>query len=147
MAAQWPLVVARLLELLPTLPGWSGVDVLDGPPVTAEVPTDYATVGYVADDNAGAYTTVQDPNGFLSVEDGTVRSQLSCVTGDVDLASTRIRAFALADALDAAVRADRTLGVLSPAGTSELVVDVITAQNGNGSGQSLIFTLHYQTVT
>jgi hypothetical protein len=147
MATQWPLVVARLVALLPTLPGWAGVTVFDGPPVTAEVPTDYVTVGYVADDKAGDYNTVQDDNGFQRVETGTVRSQLSCVTGDVDLAGTRARAFTLMDAVDAAVRADRRLGVLSPYGTSGLAVEVITVQNANGTVQALIFTLHYQTVT
>jgi hypothetical protein len=147
MATQWPLVVARLVALLPTLPGWSGVTAFDGPPVTAEVPTDYVTIGYVADDHAGSYDTVQDPSGFRWVETGTVRSQLSCVTGDIDLAGTRARVFVLMDAVDAAVRADRRLGVLSPEGTAELAVDVITVQNANGTAQSLIFTLHYQTVT
>ena len=106
MATQWPLVVARLNALLPTLAGWDVVTVFDGPPVTADVPTDYVTVGYVADDQAGTYSQTQDPNGFQYVEVGTVRSQLSCITGDLDLASVRARVFALMDAVDAAVRAD-----------------------------------------
>lgn len=44
MAAQWPLVVAKLLELLPTLDGWDQVRVLDGP-VRGPTPKQYATVG------------------------------------------------------------------------------------------------------
>ena len=148
MAAQWPLVVARLLTLLPTLPGWSAVTVIDGPLVSADVPTDYVTVGYVEGDNAGAYTTTQDPNGSQWAEAGTVRSQLNCVTGDADLAGMRTRVFALADAFEASVRADRTLGgVLCTYGTSELDVDVLSLQNSSGTAQQLTFTLRYFTVT
>ena len=150
MATQWPRVVARLLTLLPTLPGWSAVAVYDGLPITLDTPTDYITVGYVANPNqvAGAYSTVQDPNGFQWAETGTVESQLNCTTGDADLPGMRARAFALADALDASVRADRTLGgTLSPAGTSELDVSVESLENGAGTAMSLLLTLHYQTVT
>ena len=147
MAAQWPLIVARLLALLPTLSGWSGVTVIDGPLISADVPTDYITVGYVADDQAGTGNTTQDPNGFQYVEIGTVRSQLNCETGDSDVAGMRARVFALYNAIDAAVRADRTLGVLSPAGTSELGYEVLSAQNAKGTAQSLVITLLYQTVT
>jgi len=147
MATQWPLIVARLVALLPTLSGWSGVTVIDGPLVSADVPTDYVTVGYVADDQAGTYNMQQDPNGFQYIEVGTVRSQLNCSTGDADLVGMRARVFALIDSLDAAIRADRRLGVLSPAGTSELEVEVLSMQNANGTAQSLVFTLMYQTVT
>ena len=147
MATQWPLVVARLLTLLPTLPGWAAVSVLDGPLISADVPTDYVTVGYVDNDQAGSYTQTQDPNGFQYIETGTVRSQLNCTTGDTDLMGMRTRVFALMDAIEAAVRADRRLGVLSAAGTSELDVDVLSLQNSAGTAQQLTFTLHYQTVT
>ena len=121
--------------------------VLDGPLISADVPTDYVTVGYVDNEQAGSYNQVQDPNGFQYVETGTVRSQLNCTTGDTDLAGMRARVFALVDAVEAAVRLDRRLGVLSPAGTSELVVDVLSLQNSAGTAQQLTLTLHYQTVT
>jgi hypothetical protein len=147
MAAQWPLVVARVVALLPTLPGWDQVTVFDGPPVTADVAADYVTVGYVADDNGGMYVQVQTPDGFRYEETGTIRSQLTCVTGDTDLASVRVRAFTLMDAIGAAVRADRRLGVLSPEGTTELNVDVLSLQTSGGAAQSLVFTLHYLTIT
>jgi len=148
MATQWPLVVNRLVALLPTLPGWSDVTVIDGLPLTADVPTDVVTVGYVSDDNAGAYTTIQDDSGFQWQESGTVRCELSCVTGDTDLASMRTRMFGLLDSLEASIRADRTLGgVLSPQGTSELEVSVISDQGVSGAEQSAVFTLTYFTIT
>jgi hypothetical protein len=147
MATQWPLVVARLLVLIPALPGWDQVSIFDGPPVTDDVPVDYLTVGFVDNDTAGSYTQVQDPNGFQYVETGLVRSQLTCTSGDTDMASDRARVFALVDALEAAVRDDRRLGVLSPAGTSELEVEVLSLQTSGGSSIALMFTLHYTTVT
>lgn len=147
MATQWPLVAQRLVALLPTLPGWDQVAVFDGPPITGDDPPFYCTVGYVEDDQSGNYTTTQDPNGFQRIEAGEVRSQLVCRTGEDDLAGMRTQAFALTDALDAAIRADRRLGVLSPQGTSDLVVDVLSVQNEAGTAQALVIALHYTTVT
>ena len=147
MASQWPLIVGRLVALLPTLTGWSNVVVIDGPLISADVPDDYITVGYVADDQAGTGNSVQADDGFRRVETGTVRSQLNCVTGDTDMAGMRNRVFALYNAIDAAVRADRRLGVLSPEGTSELEFEVLSLQNAAGTAQSIVITLLYQTVT
>jgi len=147
MATQWPIIKARLIALLPTLPGWSGVTVINGPLVSADVPDDYVTVGYVADDQAGTFNTQQDPNGFQRIEVGTIRSQLNSTTGDTDLDAVEARMFALFDSLDAAVRADRRLGVLSPAGTSECEGEVLSLKNANGTAACLVFTLLYQTVT
>jgi hypothetical protein len=145
--AQWPSVVARLVELLPTLSGWESVAVFDGPPVTGDNPLQYATVGFVADDHAGTYTTTLGPNGQQTVETGTVNSQLVCRTGDTDVPSMRSQAFALMDALDAEVSRDRRLGVLSQEGTTDLAVDVLADQTGDGTAVSLAFTLTYFTVT
>jgi len=149
MATQWPLIAERLLGLLPTLSGWTDVQVFDGPPVTGDIPADYATVGYVSDSQAGTYSLMQDDDGFQWGETGTIRSQLTCVTGDEDgLADCRTRAFALMDSVETYVRSDRTLGgVISPAGTSQLDVEVVSMQSGNGSGQTVVFTLTYYTVT
>lgn len=148
MAAQWPLIVAHLVELLPTLPGWDQVTVFDGPPITGDDPPSYATVGYVENDQAGTYTQVQDPDGFSRQEGGDVRSQLVCRTGDDDLAGMRTLLFSLVDALDDHIRADRRLdGVLSPQGTSELVVDVLSLQTETGTAQTAVIALHYTTIT
>lgn len=148
MATQWPLVVNKLVTLLPTLSGWTNVTVYDGAPVTGDIPVDYATVGYVADDQAGTYNLIQDPDGVQWQEAGTVRSQLTCVTGDADLSTMRTRTFALVDALETYVRNNRTLGnTLSPEGTTELTVEVLSIQSGTGAGQTVIFTLQYFTVT
>jgi hypothetical protein len=148
MAAQWPRVVARLVALLPTLSGWDQVTVYDGQPVTEAKPTKYATVGYVhGNDHAGTYSTTQAGDGFRYAETGQVIGQLVCATGSVDLPGMRVTAFGLLDQIDLAIRADRTLGVLSPEGTTDLSVDPLPASNKQGTALALVFTLTYYTVT
>lgn len=147
MAAAWPLVKRRLVAHLPSLAGWADVEVFDGPPVTGDVPTDFVTVGFVlGEDFAGSYE--QTRNGENSwqgalEEVGTIRSELVCATGEVDLADVESRAFALVDAWEAWVSADETLGVLGPSSTASLAVDVQPAQTTGGAVQRLTVTLSY----
>lgn len=146
MATRWPAVRARLVELLPTLPGWSTVSVYDGPTVTGEVPWEFATVGYVTDeDAAGSFEHERSGDGFRVEERGFVRCELVVASGDTDLAAVRARAFELIDALEQEIRRDRTLGVLSREGTARLVVDVIPVQNQAGAAQRLAFSVDYFT--
>ncbi|GAC1374656.1 MAG: hypothetical protein NVSMB4_02320 [Acidimicrobiales bacterium] len=147
MSAQWPKVVNRLLTLLPTLPGWSGVTLFDGPPVTGDNPNLFATIGYVKDDQAGNYTSTQHDDGFNRHETGEVKCELVVNSGDPGLSGVRAQAFALMDALDASLRSDRRMGVLSPEGTSTLVVDVLSITDPAGTAQALTFAVHYTTVT
>ena len=147
MSAMWPILVDRLVSLLPTLPGWSGVAVYDGPPVTADAPVDYVTVGYVlGEDFGGTYEQTRNGEGGWQralEESGTVRSEVVCTTGDVDLPSVRARAFALVDAWDAEIARDETLGVLGPSSSSSLSVDVEPAQTTGGAVQRLTVTFSY----
>jgi len=145
--ALWPLVVDRLVQLLPGLPGWAGVSVFDGPPATGSTPAQFATVGYVAGEaTSGNYTRQQAPDGFRYEETGSVVSQLVCETGDVAIPSMRLAVCGLADQIDAAIRLDRTLGVLSPEGYCTVLVDVVPLSNQQGTGVALTFTLTYYTV-
>lgn len=141
--AAWPLVFDRLVAHLPTLPGWSGVTVYDGEPVTGDVPTDFVTVGFVpGEDFAGSFEQV--PIQWALEESGTVRSRLASQTGDTEvLAARRAHVFALAAAWQAWVVSDPTLGVLSPSSTASLSMDVEPVQNGSGSAVALIVTLTY----
>ena len=146
MSAAWPTVADRLVALLPTLPGWTGVPVYDGPPVTADVPPTYVTVGFVVgEDFGGSYEQTRNGEGWQGAleESGTVRSEVVCTTGDTDLPTMRSRAFALVDAWDAAIADDETLGVLGPSATSSLAVDVQPIQNTGGTVQRLTVTLSY----
>lgn len=144
MAAAWPVIVDRLVVVLPTLAGWAGVPVYDGPPVTGEDPPDFVTVGYVAgEDFGGSYEQTPPAGPWLIEETGTIRSQIVCSTGGVDLPAMRARAFALADAWQAWVTSDPTLGVLNPSSTAALAVDVEPVQTTNGAVQRLVVTLTY----
>lgn len=139
----WPTLKNRLVALLPTLDGWAGTVVYNGPPVTAAVPTSYATVGFVVgEDFAGSAEQVTGI-GDIDSEAGTIRSEIVCTTGAVDLPSMEAAAFALFDSWNAAVRADRTLGVLPKGSTCSLAVDVDPRQSGDGASQRLTVTLTY----
>lgn len=142
-AAWWQAIITKTVATLPTLSGWSTVSVFDGPPVTADAPRDYVTVGFVQGEAfAGSYDRVRGIANLVE-EAGTIRSELVCLTGDVDLPTVRARAFALADAWEAWVEADQTLGILGPSATASLAVDVAPAQTTEGAEQRLVLTLSY----
>lgn len=144
--SSWRTVHARLVELLPTLPGWSGVPVFDGPPVTGEVPQAYCTVGFAfEEDSAGSFEHERAGNGFQLEETGGVRCELVATVGETDLARVRALAFDLLDEVEKTIRADQTLGVLPPASTTNLAVDVVPAQTTTGAQQRLPFTVGYFT--
>lgn len=147
MASQWPLVHARLVAIVQGLSPAPEVT-YDGPPVTGDAPSTYATVGYVyGEDSAGDFST-DTTNAYQIAETGTVRGELVATSGATDIAAVRAQAFAMADALEVAIRQDRTLGkVLSPAGTATLRVDVVPAQTTSGATQRLPFTVDYFTTT
>lgn len=148
MSTQWPLVADAIATLAPTLPGWSGVTVFNGMPTGSGSPAVYFTVGYVPDNaGGGTYSIQQAPEGFRWTETGIVRSQLVCTAGGGDPLALRTQAFALADAFDAAARADRTLGVLSRDSRLVIDVEVQAARNETGVAAALVIAAHYQTTT
>jgi len=149
MAAAWPAVVARLLVLMPTLPGWTTIEVFDGHPVTADPTLDYITVGYTtSDDNGGQFVQVRNTDGWSTDEVGDVRCHLACQAGDTDLSAVRARAFTYVESLRKALHDDQTLGgTLSANATIELAVDVISVQGSNGVAQSLLLQVRYSTET
>jgi hypothetical protein len=149
MAAQWPLVVDRLLYLLPTLPGWNVVSVFDGA-LYDNANAVYCTVGHAFDGvsaTAGSYTSTQTADGFQRLEAGTVVGELVSTDSDPEQPTDRGVVFDLMDAFETYVRNDRTLGVLSHEGTSDLTVEVNTSQNVPGSSYALRWALNYTTVT
>lgn len=143
----WPRVVDALVAILPTLPEWSGVPVFDGPPVTSSNPTTYCTVGYVEDDDAGSYERDERRSDYRVQETGEVRCHVVAQSGSTnDLPALRARVFALADAFEASVRADQSLGgVLSADGTTTVTASVRSVQNEQGAGQSLVLAVRYLT--
>jgi hypothetical protein len=141
-------VKAWLVATIPTLPGLSDVVAYAGPQVTGDNPLRYVTVGYVADDHGGQYQKLQTDDGSVWQEIGEVRCQIVAQSGDTDTAANELQAFAIADALEVAVRADRRLGgTLSPDGTSEWATEVHSVIDQNGTATALVHSLRYTTVT
>jgi hypothetical protein len=148
MAAQWPLVVSRLVEFLPTLPGWDQVTVCDGAAFDVKTAL-YNTVGHATDGvntQAGNYTKTLTGEGSQYAESGSVVCQLG-IGMDGDLSALRSTLFSLFDQLEAAIRADRRLGVLSQEGTCDLTVDLSSAQMIAGVSYAITWSLDYFTVT
>lgn len=144
MSTQWPIVVSRLVALLPTLPGWSAVSVYDGQPLTSAPAGSLCTVGYIEDEDAGNYTDAASVIGnMFTTEAGEVRCRLVVSDGGSTMATVRASAFALADALRDHLRGDPLMGVLPQGSTTSLRVGIGSAQNGQGAGQRLDFILSY----
>jgi hypothetical protein len=148
MAVSWPQIVTHLVATLQSLPGWSDVVVFDGPPNTGDDPTDYCTVGWIDDDNAGSFG-LEHTEDFLTTESGIVRGQIVAQSGDDVLTFVRARACALFDALDAHLRADQTLGgALGIAPTAILASDAMRPEvTSMGVVQTIEWSLAYQVQT
>ena len=147
MGSAWPPVVTAMVGILPTLPGWSGVQVFDGPPNTEQEFGSYITVGHqVGSDTGGSFTQDYADDGIFWQEAGDVVCRLVVQTGDNDLPTVRTNLFALLDPLQQHLQADRWLGgVLSADGWSNLTVDPLVVEDSSGTAMSLLITLHYYT--
>ena len=145
----WPVVKSGLVALLPTLAGWGSapgrraVSVYNGPVVTGDAPTTFVTVGFVPGEDFGGSYEQDRGLGDMPIETGAIRSELVCSDGGTDMPAVEARAFDLIDALQAAVDADPTLGVLPQGSTSSLAVDVQPSQTTGGAVQRLTVTLTY----
>jgi len=141
MNAALPAVLDRLVALLPTLPGWSGVGVFDGPTLTRDALPTFVTVGFVDGEDFGGTFEPGESLGDFWEEAGTVRSEIVSQTGDDDIAGCRARAFGLFSAWQAAQQADQTLGGV--VASSRLSADLQPVQNTGGSAVRLAVTLTY----
>lgn len=151
MSAQWPLIVKQLANVwLPGLNGWGGVTVSQGRLVGTGQPNQYCTVGFVEGDEtrAGSYRQTRDPDGTRYQETGNILSQIITRTAATDIPGQQDVLFAMCDAFEASVRADRTLGgVLSRDSNLDLLVEVLTNVTTGGTAESAVLTLNYYTVT
>lgn len=144
MAAWWPVVHGRLLELIPTLDAFTEATVLyDGPPANEKGAKQWAAVGSSSVDNsAGSYDQPDSPVDGMRDETGTVLCEFVEWSGDDDLPTQRAFVFALADDLEAAIRADQTLNVLPSTATCALSATVVPARAA-GTTQRLIVNVSY----
>lgn len=149
MALQWPLVVARLLTVLPNLSGWDVVTVFEGAAYDNSKSV-FCTVAHSDDGmttTAGQFVTAQSADGFQYAETGHVACQLTYTDDKAPPDVLRDKVFGLFNAVDAAIRADRRLGVLSPEGSAALDVSVTSMQVIQGAGLTVPFSITYFTVT
>jgi hypothetical protein len=125
MSAYWPVVQARLVELLPTiLP--AGVVVIDGPFAgTEKGARQYVTVGATSEGAGGSYEQPDSPIDGVREERGEVVCELVDWSGDVDTPTKRAAVFAWADLIEASIRSDQTLGVMPAGSVSALAGDLV----------------------
>lgn len=148
LATQWRLLKARVVELAPTLPGWTGViqAVYPGPPPNTP-PGKYATIGFTGGGESGSYTQDQDPSGYEVSEVGNLHGEIGCSIGDNDPLITENLVFDALDGLLGAIVADRRLGVLPPESSLGMGVTLAPTRNRQGTGYIARFLLSYTSVT
>lgn len=138
----WPVIKARLVTALPTLPAFATTTVYDGPPT--DRPGQYLTVGYVEGGEFGGEFDMPDsPIDTLRDELGSVIGEIVAWSGDDTLPALQDATFALFNAIDAWVRADQTLGVMPSGATAVLggaFVPVLTKQAGATARLALTLT-------
>jgi hypothetical protein len=142
MAFMWPQIKTWLVTNLPTI---TGVPVFNGPPVSGDNPTSYITVGWTGTgDSAGDFQQTYADDGLGMLEDGTVLCDFVAQSGDIDLAGSETTVFAMADALNQALRADKSLGgLLDEPATIWLQISPQAIQNKAGSAVPLLVSVQY----
>lgn len=150
----WPIVAQRLVTLLPTLSGWSGVAVYDGASPgqgSGVAPSLFAVVG-AADPEGDAGDFSHTPRGadYRVREEGRVRCEVVAWTGEASEAAfiaQRARVFALLDPVEAYIRAHPDLGVLRPGAASQLAAAVYPTYITKGTSVRALVTVSYESYT
>ena len=128
---------------MPSLaPGWV---VFDGPAGSQESgKKQYILVGASTDGNSGTFDRPDGTTEVMRHETGTVIVELNSWSGDTSAAAARrAECFAVHDALEAAILADQTLGVLPVDTTTALSGDITTPSNGKSA--RLVLSVNYTT--
>lgn len=141
-------VLAALVTIFGTAVGTTA-SVYDGLPATSAADTAFVVVGDDGDPTSGdtpAGTVTQarmlDRIDGRTTETGDVTCALICQTGDDDLPGLRSTSRGLMAQLEAAVRADRTLGGVVIRSNVD-TVDLWQIRNANGAAVRRVFTVHY----
>lgn len=143
MSAYWPVLQARLFALMPTLAGSEWV-VFDGPAGGQESGKQkYILVGASTDGEGGNYDQPDDPVTTMRAETGSVTVEINSWTGDKAAPTRRAECFAIANALEALIRADQRLGVLPPSSTTALSADIVLPTKGTSA--RLVLSVNYTT--
>ena len=109
MTSTVPAALAALVALCRS--GLSETDVYDGPPVGGDYP-DWVGIGY--DPGTSEVVTVTTDWSQLGAQRHEERYDIACTlgsnSGDLSMTDRRVRAYALLDAVAAALASDYTLG-------------------------------------
>jgi len=151
----WPVVKQRLVVLLPTLSGWTGVVVHNGKPRENIGAHEWISVGWSTFGpqggsrgsglgDSGSWSHTDEAVTGMRAETGDVLCELVVWGGDESKAPDyEQRAFDLVNALDTSIRADERLGVLPNSSTTSLGAEVISGQDKSGATTRLILTVSY----
>lgn len=141
----WPKIPPAILALAPTITGWADVTVYNGEPVPRPSDGRYFIVGLVTDEtSAGTFNQEPGTVDGLRDESGEVRCELAIGVGESDVLDVVLSdAYVLLNALDAALRADETLGgVLTGASFVTLAGDFVPIKS-NGTAVRVPLSIQY----
>ncbi len=141
----WPKVRAALPAFVASVHGWGSVEVFNGPPVTQGAPADWCSVGFVKDEgSAGDFNQEQGDLDGCREETGEIRCELVLKGDEGSMTELHLRASAYLDALDAALRADQSLGGLLGQGDSVVLgADFLPVQNTSGASVRVAMSIQY----
>jgi hypothetical protein len=141
VSAWWPVLQQRLVELLPTLVDDDWL-VFDGPAAGRESgKAKYILVGASTDGEGGSYDQPDDLVTTMRAEEGVVVVEVNSWTGDKAAPTRRAECFAVADALEAAIRTNQKLGVLPESSTTALSAEIVTPTKGTSA--RLVLSVNY----
>mgnify|MGYP006921373417 CR=1 FL=1 len=127
-----------------------GVLVTDGLPVTQDRVNDLLVIGATSDEEETGASLTQDWHdlGAAASRDEIVRIRcyVRSQVGDVDVAGTRSRAFAVVAAVEALLRADIDLGLGQVLNASVVEANYIVSQSTNGTAVWVPFTVRVRAL-
>ncbi|MGV4984515.1 hypothetical protein ACVB8X_13925 [Streptomyces sp. NRAIS4] len=145
-----PQLIDALVAVLQAAAGLDGVKVVDGPLVSDSAVSEFVFVGYDGDPE-GEFMTAQTTQQWAGLgakaknEDITLTGAILVQRGGIDVKACRDRTFAIFAAVEAAVRADPSLGLGTPTVCSVSETSFHTEQTDRGVQGRMPFTLTCST--
>ncbi|MGW4886909.1 hypothetical protein [Streptomyces murinus] len=145
-ASRVPALIDAFLASLVGAPGLETVRVVDGPIVSDSAAGEWVFIGYDADPEGEMMTaqTIQEWAGIgarAKNETITLTCSILVQRGSTDVRAVRVRTFEIFAAVEAAVRADPSLGLPKPTVCSISETTLRTEQTDRGIQGRLPFTL------
>lgn len=142
--------IGAVIDALVTLAGTtSAQQVHDGPVVATVATTDYVVIGGTEDPDDEPSSFDQDWNGLgarTKTEAGEVTCAVLVGTGEEDVKRARDRALEILGEIEAAVRAEPTLGGVLSGGWAQVSGGRhVQRLNSQGLYVRIVFTVSYQT--